>query len=242
MRSPCPLVKISVMIVTFLNLAAAAVLAAQDPSMSLVARIDHLVYATPDLERGIAEIEKLLGIRATIGGSHPGRGTRNALISLGPNSYLEIIGPDPNQPKPDGPRTFGIDDLKESRLVTWSANGRDLERLRADAVRNGVPLGAVSPGSRQRPDGVLLRWQITDPVVPVADGIVPFFIDWGNSPHPARTTPQGARLSSLRAEHPDEQRVQQMLRRLGLDLPVTRGTKPALIAVIEGPRGRVELR
>jgi len=56
----------------------------------------------------------------------------------------------------------------------------------------------------------LLRWQFTDPLVPVADGIVPFFIDWGNSPHPAKTTPQGARLISLRAEHPDEERVQQI--------------------------------
>lgn len=55
----------------------------------LVQRIDHLVYATPDLDRGIAEIEKLVGVRATLGGKHPGRGTRNAFIALGPNSFLE---------------------------------------------------------------------------------------------------------------------------------------------------------
>ena len=59
------------------------------------ARIDHLVYATPDLERGIREIEELLGIRAMLGGQHPGRGTQNASIALGAGAYLEIIGPDP---------------------------------------------------------------------------------------------------------------------------------------------------
>jgi len=33
-----------------------------------------------------------------------------------------------------------------------------------------------------------------------------------------------------------------MLRQLGLDLPVKYGSAAALIAVIDGPRGRVELR
>jgi hypothetical protein len=76
----------------------------------------------------------------------------------------------------------------------------------------------------------------------VAGGIVPFFIDWGGSPHPATTAAKGATLVSLRAEHPDARGVHRMLRHLGLDLPVKEGKRPAIIAVIEGPRGRVELR
>lgn len=216
--------------------------AGQKASAKLISRVDHLVYATPDLNRGVEEIEKLLGIRATAGGQHPGRGTRNALIALGPTTYLEILAPDPEQPPPEEPRPFGLDGLKESRLVAWFVNGRDLERLRGEAVRKGVPLGEVKSGSRRRPDGVQLSWQFTDPWTPVADGIVPLFIDWGDSPHPARTAAKGATLVSLRAEHPDVLGVRGMLRHLGFDLPVKRGHGPALIAVIEGPRGRVELR
>ena len=87
----------------------------------MLARIDHLVYATPDLDPGIEEIERALGVRATPGGQHPGRGTRNALIALGPTSYLEIIAPDRNQQPPREPRSFGIDELKDSRLVAWAA-------------------------------------------------------------------------------------------------------------------------
>lgn len=209
---------------------------------NLISRVDHLVYATPDLKRGVEEIEKLLGVRATAGGQHPGRGTRNALLALGPTAYLEIIAPDPEQPPPKEPRPFGLDTLKESRLVTWCVSDRNLNQLRAEAVRKGVPLGEVKPGSRRRPDGVQLLWQFTDPSALVADGIVPFFIDWGDSPHPARAAAQGATLVSLRAEHPDVKGVRAMLRPLELELPVEQGQSPALIAVIEGPRGRVELR
>ena len=53
---------------------------------------------------------------------------------------------------------------------------------------------------------------------------------------------KGASLLGLRAEHPDVRRVQNMLDRLGLDLPLQRGAAPALIATISSPKGRVELR
>jgi hypothetical protein len=217
---------------------AAAPRAADD----VLRQVDHIVYTTPDLSLGIETAEKLFGVRATPGGQHPGLGTRNALIALGPSSYLEIIGPDPDQPKPAGPRRFGIDSLKAPRLLTWVAKGKSLEKFAADAKANGVDLGAVIPGSRKRPDGVVLSWTYTDPQIVLADRLVPYLIDWGSSPHPSATAAKGVMLVGLRAEHPDAERVQKMLKQLGLDLPVTRGLKPALIATFDSPKGRVELK
>src|SRR5262245_20044404 len=112
--------------------------AQQPSSTSLLARIDHLVYATPALQHGIDAIEKPLGIKASAGGQHPGLGTRNALVALGPTSYLEIIGPDPEQPKPAGPRRFGIDDLQAPRLVRWVVKSSELEAVYARAEKEGV--------------------------------------------------------------------------------------------------------
>ena len=208
---------------------------------NLLATVDHLVYATPDLNASIDALEKRLGVRAAAGGQHPGRGTRNALIALSPTSYIEIIGPDPEQPKPDQPRQFGIDTLAEARLVTWAAKSDALERLVTRAAGQAVMLGEVLPGSRRRPDGVLLNWRYTNPRVVVADGLVPFFIDWGSTPHPAQTAASGVSLLDLVGEHPDAERVQQMLTGLGLGLQVKKGPAPALTAIISGPRGRIEL-
>ncbi len=205
-------------------------------------QVDHLVYATPDLQLGIDTAEKLFGVRATPGGQHPGEGTRNALIALGPSSYFEIIGPDPGQPTPARGRRFGIDEIKTPHLTTWVAKGHALETFAADARRLGINLGAVIPGSRKRPDGVVLAWTYTDPRVVLADRLVPYFIDWGSSPHPSATAAKGVTLVSLRAEHPDADRVQAMLRQLGLDLSVTHGAKASLIATFSSPKGQVVLR
>ncbi len=76
----------------------------------------------------------------------------------------------------------------------------------------------------------------------MADGLVPFFIDWGASPHPARSAPEGVSLLALRGEHPYPSGVCSILRALGIDLPVTKGERAALIAVLEGPKGTVELK
>lgn len=210
--------------------------------LALPAKIDHIVYATPDLDQGIREIEDKLGVKATLGGQHPGRGTRNALISLGPSTYLEIFAPDPSQPAPKQPRAFGLDSLKNSKLVAWYVKSDDIERTRDEAVRAGVPLGQIRSGSRRRGDGVELSWKFTDPLAVVADGIVPLFIDWGRSPNPAITAPQGASLVALHAEHPDAPQVRHILQKLGVGLTVDHGSAPALIAVIDCPKGRVVLR
>ena len=208
----------------------------------ILTRVDHLIYATPDLKMGMDAIEKLFGARATAGGQHLGEGTRGALISLGPATYLEIVGPDPEQPNPVKPRRFGIDDLAMPRLAAWAAKGQDLDRLHDEARSRGVTLGDVVGVSRRRPDGLQLFWRNTNPRTIIADGLVPYFIEWSASPHPSRTSPAGVRLTGLRAEHPDSERVNKIFAQLGIDLLVQRGPRPSLIATFTSPKGRVELR
>ncbi|WP_344206575.1 VOC family protein [Nonomuraea bangladeshensis] len=103
--------------------------------------LDHLVYATPDLDATVAELERRLGVRAAVGGRHPGLGTRNRLIGLGGRSYLEVIGPDPEQEEPAGPRSF---------LIDWGAARHptedDLPRVEPVSLTVACPdPGAVRP-------------------------------------------------------------------------------------------------
>lgn len=205
----------------------------------LLASVDHLVYVTADLEKGIAEIEKSLGVQALAGGQHPGRGTRNAIVALSCSSYLEIIGPDPAQPGTRVARWFGIDTLAWPRLFTWAVKSANLKDLVTTAARSGVRLGPVVLGSRKRSDGVDLQWQFTDPAAVVGDGLVPFFIDWGNSPHPAMSAPGGPELVSLHGQHEEPATIRRQLAAVGIDLPVERGPRPTLIATLRTPSGTV---
>jgi hypothetical protein len=215
---------------------------AEPGSEPLLVRVDHLVYGAPDLGHAVELLERLLGVRAEKGGSHAGEGTCNALLALGPSAYLEILAPDPEQPAPPRPRWFGIDALRSPRLVAWAANESDLDGFAARARRDGIALPQIVSGSRRRPDGSRLAWRFTDPHLLPEGSVLPFFLDWGDTPHPAASAPRGARLTGLRAEHPGAAGVRDALARLGVPLPVAKAPRPALVATIEGAKGEVELR
>ena len=169
---------------------------------SVPARLDHIVFAAPLFEETLDWFEGVSGVRPTLGGVHPRWRTRNAIVPLGPSTYLEIIGPDPAS-REGPPKIFRLDLLDAPRLVTWAAKGRELASLAGRAQAHGVPLGHSSSGRRQRPDGAWLTWEVTDPLRLIADGLVPFFIDWRTSPHPASTTAPQITLEDLHGEHPD---------------------------------------
>lgn len=208
----------------------------------LIRRVDHLVYATPDLDRGIERAEALLGVEAVPGGAHPGWGTRNALIGLGPGAYLEIVGPDPEQPEPEGGRPFRIDKLGKPVLVTWAVRVAGLAEIVIGAAQRGLDLGDVLEGERRRPDGSVLSWRLTNPFMERGDGIVPFFIDWGESPHPSEALEGGCELVGLRGKHTNPGRVRELLEHVEVELPVSPGGRPRLVAQIRTGKGVVELR
>jgi hypothetical protein len=90
--------------------------------------IDHIVYGVPRrLAQAVAWFAGLTGAQPARGGSHEGMGTANFLIGLGAGAYLEIIGPDPDQPQPVGGRWFGIDRLTAPRIVTWAIRTADID-------------------------------------------------------------------------------------------------------------------
>ncbi|MEX2465675.1 MAG: VOC family protein [Gemmatimonadota bacterium] len=204
--------------------------------------MDHLIVAGPDLEEATEYVESVLGLHASAGGRHPGVGTRNALVGLGPGAYIEIIGPDPEQAEPELPRWFGIDTLTGPRLATWSARTGDLARAVADGRAVGLELGTIARGGRVRPDGTRLEWRVTDPRAERFHGVLPFLMDWGESEHPSSRLGAECALVRLRGFHPDVLGPRVAAEALGLPVELAAGPEPLLEADIRTPAGLVTLR
>jgi hypothetical protein len=204
----------------------------------VTATIDHLVYACPDLGPAVERIAEQAGVRPAFGGQHPGAGTHNALLSLGNRTYLEIIAPDPAQPRPAGPLPFGLDAVTEPGLRAWAAAPGDLDAAVREAASAGFGYGAIEDRSRRTADGHELTWRMTTYPHSAEVAVVPFLIDWNGSQHPAGTAPAGLSLHEFRLGSPEPGRLAARLRALGLDLDVEGAGRPSLTAVLRGPRGQ----
>jgi len=202
----------------------------------LEARIDHLVYATPDLDATVADVVGSWGVQPSAGGRHDGLGTRNALLSLGEGIYLELVGPDPDQPDPPGPRPFGVDDLVAPRLVTWAARVPDIDLWVAWSRARGFDPGEPVEMQRTTPAGEVLRWRLTFP--DQGDGVVPFLIEWPGLT-PAFTAATGCTLMALDLTH-DDPAVGVRISEHALDLGVGTGP-PSLTATLLTPNGVVAI-
>jgi hypothetical protein len=206
--------------------------------------LDHILLASKDLDHGIAFVEQHTGVRAAFGGVHPGRGTQNALLSLGERRYLEIIAPDPKQ---NDIQSWAVDQLKiikgltTPRLIGWAAHRGDLEDLAKKLHESGMTSEGPWPGSRTRPDGRVLNWKTLN-LGDNRKGVLPFFIDWGaDSVHPSVDAPAGCHLESFAIADPDPNELSKVLQRLEIDAPVERNERPQLRARIISAKGKFEV-
>src|SRR5207249_7559562 len=203
------------------------------------ALLDHIILGCNDLDKGIELVEEGTGVRPAIGGVHPGRGTRNALLSLGERRYLEIIAPDPAQSEiAHFPQ---IRSMTDPRLIGWAVHPLDIAAIAKQLRENKVAFQGPDDGSRKRPDGRVLNWK----TINLADdrhGLLPFFIEWSaDSVHPSKDAPSRCKLEyfEILSAEPDE--LSSTFKRIGLHLPVQRSDKARLHALISGPKGDVKL-
>jgi hypothetical protein len=206
--------------------------------------LDHVLLGVADLAYGIRWVEERTGVRPSIGGSHPAWGTRNALLSLGPQQYLEVIAPDPAQQT----YSFYIDvrPLQEPRLITWAAVTADIEAVARGANNAGHEVFGPLNGSRVRPDRRVLAWRTLRVSTRMASGAVdpiPFFIQWAaGTAHPASDAPRGCELKDVRIEHPAPADVTTTLADLGIGADVSAASEPAICVTLSSPKGDVRFR
>lgn len=207
------------------------------------AAVDHLLLGVGDLDLGIAWVERKTGVKAVVGGSHPGVGTRNALLSLGGKRYLEIIAPDPAQKAYNFP--IDVRQLAEPKLITWAAGTGDIDSVAKKARAAGYEIFGPREGSRTRPDGKRLEWKSLGVGNELGrEGVepIPFFIEWaGGSVHPSQDSPEGCELQALEIEHPNPSRMTEALQKLEIAANVKEGKTVRLAAAVKAPKGLVKL-
>jgi len=199
-----------------------------------MAEIDHIVIGARTLEEGAAYVEAHLGARPGPGGRHDGIGTHNLLLGLGPQRYLEVIAPDPDQPEPPHPRPFDLDDPgtrmmleAEPRLVAWVARTPVLDAV---VTRLGThTAGEIRTWTRGK-----LSWRMAmPPQNQDMHNLIPALVQWDDSKGVApRLTDSGVRLVALEAEHPEPDALRNALAGRGLEeaLRLRRSHHPRLVA------------
>ena len=182
-------------------------------------RLDHIVIAAASLEQGVDYLRERLGVDIPRGGFHQTMGTHNHLMQLGDEAYLELIAIDPAAPAPEFPRWFDLDQAllraevkRQPRLITWVMNTPDIQRLAAAA---GFDVGVPTALSRDK-----LRWEIAlpDDGRLLADGLLPYCIQWHSRPHPSLAMADlGCRLEALQIHHGRPDWIASRLAALGAD-------------------------
>jgi hypothetical protein len=160
--------------------------------------------------------------------------------SLGGRVYLEIIAPDPNQ---DLVGTFGerIASLEGCGLITWAAAAPGLAALAERAADLEItPRGPIAT-ERRTPDGGLLKWELLFLGGHSFPGLVPFFIDWLETPHPATTNPLAGQYRTLEIRSPDAAGLNEVFSGLGITLSAEQGEIEDITAVIDTANGEVRL-
>ena len=76
----------------------------------------------------------------------------------------------------------------------------------------------------------------------LADGLIPFFIDWGEAGNPADSLPFAGELVEFYGTHPYPAEVEKMLAALDLDMEIKPSDHTALIARIKVNGQLIELR
>ena len=204
--------------------------------------IDHIVYAVPDFDAALIYLENQFGILPSIGGRHLQRGTKNALINLGNQCYLEILAVDHENTDFHGQRWMGMDLIGQPAVTRWAVKSDNIEKESLLLAQFRSDLGVITSGERKTTDGSLLKWKMTLPAPAPVVEIAPFLLDWSKSAfHPCDRLDSLCELVSLDLYHPQPELFNGLFKSLSIDLQVLYGEFPKINVKIKGRTGIITL-
>lgn len=158
-------------------------------------RLDHLSYAAShdQLVDVVQRLGSRIGSAFTDGGIHPRFGTRNFILPLKNNHYLEVVCPLDHPAAEESP--FGKAVSRRANRgggwMTWVVATDDITPVESRLGRNAVE------GSRKRPDGSELKWKQIGILGTLEDSQLPFFIQWLSGTHPSGDSKAVAEIKKI---------------------------------------------
>ncbi|MBX2966561.1 MAG: VOC family protein [Cyclobacteriaceae bacterium] len=196
-------------------------------------RIDHIILAVNDLERGMQQFEELTGVKPVVGGKHPDSFTQNALVALEGGAYIEILAPRADADSvPEWIRQF-----RSITPMGWAVYTENIESTRKKLISMGFPVSDIKPGARTKPDGEILSWSTME-FAEKDIQVFPFFIEWGEDVvHPSASSPTGCSLIKFEIATTDKD-MQTLNENFKLGLSTTSG-ETKLTLRLRTPKGVV---
>lgn len=158
-----------------------------------MATIDHVVFAGPDLDRLLEGFEAL-GFEPEYGGEHSNGITHNYTVGFDDGSYIELISTlEAGQESPwwDAPIREG------AGPCAWALPVEDIEAETRRLADLGIPVDGPTYYNRERPDGVLVEWDLTVVGEGALGSRLPFLVA-DRTPREYRITPSdGVRDTEL---------------------------------------------
>jgi hypothetical protein len=210
-------------------------------------RVDHVSYAAErdGLKAAAQRLSKKLGVTPVDGGIHPRFGTRNIILPLAHERYVEVVEV-LDHPASDKAAFGQAVRARSEAGGGWLGWVVRVDDLTAAEKRLGYE---SAEGSRRRPDGVELKWRQLGIKGLMADPQLPFYIKWDDeSLHPSVGATTDVTISGLQiAGDPD-----RVCEWLGLPADQTssvidftfvapHGTPGLLSVTFDTPRGPVTI-
>lgn len=141
-------------------------------------RVDHVSYAAEHdgLQATAERLAKLIGVDPVDGGVHPRFGTRNVILPLAHERYVEVVECLDHPASDKAPFGQAVKARSEAGggWLGWVISVDDIRPLEARLGRDSVE------GNRHRPDGIELRWRQIGVKGLMSDPQLPFYVQWAD--------------------------------------------------------------
>lgn len=206
--------------------------------------LDHIILACCNLKDGMDQFEEMTGIAPKKIGSLRGVGTKSARVALDKNTFVEIIGPDPNA-ESDGiaPKLLAI---PKGELFPYQyvirAQPDDVIVPEDQGWQKDAVVMIHADANEYSENGEIHKWDLVFVYGHGIGGCVPQFVNWREHRfHPTARLPKtSGKIAFVQVQAPDGHYVHDLMSKVN-DVNIYPGS-PELVFSLDTPKGNVKFK